>query len=98
MSEAQHRPVNSVAIWGVLVAALALSLVLGVLAPSPLTIAIIFVIAAVKAYLVLAYFVHLSVEPRFIKVIVASILLLLVVLYIGLVPDILVVYGRMDGP
>ena len=67
---------------------LVLSLVLGHLSTSPAVIALIFAIAGLKAYLVLNNFIHLKDEPRFVKVLVIGLVLTLLVLYLGLLPDI----------
>jgi len=93
MSESAHEHPNYLAIFCVLAVALVLSLGLGLVAPSPLVVTLIFAIAALKAYLVLAYYVHLSFEPKFVKVLIGSLFLLLAILWIGLVPDIVYVYG-----
>jgi hypothetical protein len=74
-----HTP-NYVAIWGVLVAALLVSLLLGMLSLPVVTV--------VKAYLVAAYFMHLKFEPVYIVVILAAGLVCLYFLFFGLVPDI----------
>ena len=97
MSDDTHPQTNYVAIWGVLTVALVVSLALGMLAPSPLVITLIFAIAAMKAYLVLAYFVHFTVEPRFVKIMVGSLVVLLAILFVGLVPDILLAFGVPAG-
>jgi ABC-type xylose transport system permease subunit len=77
--------------FGVLIGAFVASLILGHISTSPGVIALIFAIAALKAYLVLNNFVQLKREPRFVKVLVVGLVLVLVALYLGLVPDI--VYG-----
>ena len=48
--------------------------------------------------MVLAYFVHLKVEPRFIKVLVVGVLAVIVILYIGLVPDIVWKPAGVEAP
>jgi caa(3)-type oxidase subunit IV len=75
-------------VFGALLAALAISLVMGMGAPSGAMVIGIFVIATGKAYLVATRFMHVSVEPRFIKVLVFGALAVLLALYVGLVPDI----------
>jgi caa(3)-type oxidase subunit IV len=82
-SESQY-----ILIWGILVAALLVSLVLGYMHLPVVTIVLIFSIAVVKAYLVLAYFVHLRTEPFFIVLIVGAGLACIYFLFFGLVPDI----------
>jgi caa(3)-type oxidase subunit IV len=86
-STEQHHP-NYVAIWGVLVAALLISLLLGSIDVPVVAVVLIFSLALVKAYLVAAYFMHLKFEPFFIVMILAAGLLCLYFLFFGLVPDI----------
>jgi len=93
MSETQT---NYFRIYLILLAALVVSLILGALSSSALTVTIIFVIAGIKAYLVLNHFVHLEAEPRYIKVAVVGFVAILVVLYVGLVPDIVWIYGKPE--
>lgn len=88
MSENSEHQTNYVMIFGLLMLAFIGSLGLGYLDSSPLIIVLIFLIAALKAYVVLAYFVHLKAEPRFVKVLVVGVLTIVVILYVGLVPDI----------
>ncbi|MAE70370.1 MAG: hypothetical protein CME06_07880 [Gemmatimonadetes bacterium] len=97
MSETTEHRSNYFMVFGILVAALAISLALAAVSTGPIVVAAIFAIATVKAYLVLTHFIHLNVEPRFIKVLVIGLLAVLTVLYIGLVPDIVWVFGRMEG-
>ena len=75
-------------IWGILVTALLVSLLLGYMSLPVVTIVLIFSIAVVKAWLVLAYFVHLRREPLFIVLIVGAGLACIYFLFFGLVPDI----------
>jgi caa(3)-type oxidase subunit IV len=77
-----------VAIWGVLVAALLISLLMGAMKLPVVAVVGIFSIALVKAYLVAAYFMHLKFEPFFVLVIVGTGFLCLYFLFFGLVPDI----------
>jgi caa(3)-type oxidase subunit IV len=85
--EAEKHP-NYVALWGVLVAALIISLLMGEMQLPVVTVVLIFSVAVVKAYLVAAYYMHLRYEPRFVVVIAATGLVCLYVLFIGLVPDV----------
>ena len=94
MSEEHASKLSYPVVFGLLVAAFVLSLIIGAITTSPPAIAAIFALSGVKAYLVLFYFLHLRAEPRFIKVLVASLVLLLFCLYIGLMTDIVWVYGQ----
>lgn len=87
------RHVNYAAIWGILMAALVVSLVLAYHEHKALASAIIFSIAVVKAVLVAAYYMHLKFEPRFVVLTVLAGLTCLIILFAGLVLDIVHVYG-----
>jgi cytochrome c oxidase subunit 4 len=91
---ASHRDVNYIAIWVVLVVALVVSLALAFLEQRRVAATIILALATVKAFLVLSYYMHLKFEPRFIAVTVAAGILCMAILFFGLVPDIVHVYGR----
>lgn len=88
-----RRHPNYVAIWGVLMGALLLSLGLAYLEHAFLAALMIFLIAIVKAFLVVAYYMHLKFEPGHVIAIVIAGILALVILFLGLVPDIVQVYG-----
>lgn len=79
---------NYVLIWGVLVSALLVSLFLGYMDLPVVAMVLIFTIAIVKAWLVVAYYMHLKYEPFFIVAIVGAGLACLYFLFFGLVPDI----------
>lgn len=93
-SEHAEKHPNYVAIWGVLVAALAVSMLLAHWKRPYLAAALIFAVAIAKAALVAAYYMHLKFEPRFVVLAVLSGLLCLFILFGGLVLDIVHVYGR----
>lgn len=90
-AKAQHP--NYVAIWGILVAALLVSILMGHLEVPVVAAVLIFSIAVAKAYLVLAYYMHLKFEPLYVAVIVGTGLLCLYFLFFGLVPDIVFASG-----
>jgi caa(3)-type oxidase subunit IV len=85
--EAKKHP-NYVALWGILVAALLVSLLLGEMKIPVLAVVLIFTVAVAKAYLVAAYYMHLRYEPLFIVIILLAGLATLYVLFFGLVPDV----------
>ena len=93
-STAQARHVNYVAIWGILVGALIVSLFLAYWKLPYLAAALIFSVAIAKALLVAAYYMHLKFEPRFVVLAVISGLVCLFILFAGLTLDIVHVYGR----
>ena len=77
-----------VAIWGVLVAALLVSLVLGGMHIPVVTVVLIFSVAIVKAYMVMAYFMHIKGAPIFVTVIMASGALCLYLFFFGTLTDV----------
>ena len=79
---------NYVLIWGILVAALFISLLMGYMSLPVVTVVMIFSIAVVKAALVIGYYMHLKFEPFYIVLIAATGLACLYFLFFGLVPDI----------
>lgn len=83
-----------VAIWGVLLALLGLSLAFAQLGSRVLAVVLIFGVAAAKAALVLGFYMGLKFEPRFVALILAGGLACILVLGGMLVPDIVHVYGR----
>ena len=87
------RHVNYVAIWGVLMAALVISLLLAYLEHAALAAALIYAIAIVKAGLVAAFYMHLKFEPRFVILSVTAGVVCLFILFAGLLLDIVHVYG-----
>lgn len=89
-----QRHVNYVAIWAVLVAALFVSLGLALLQQRQLAGTLILALATVKAFLVISYYMHLKFEPRFIVITIIAGLLCMTILFFGLIPDIVHVYGR----
>jgi caa(3)-type oxidase subunit IV len=86
-AEKSHHP-NYVAIWGVLVAALVVSILLGEMNLPVVAAVLIFSVAIAKAYIVAAYYMHLRYEPFFVVIIIVTGLACLYVLFVGLVPDI----------
>jgi caa(3)-type oxidase subunit IV len=98
MTEAKpNRDRRYIVLWGVLVLALLASLVLGALGSSGAVVAIVFAVAVAKAYLVAAHFMHLSHEPRFVKLVIVGALAVIVILYLGLVPDIVWAESQAGG-
>ena len=84
----ERRQPNYVAIWTVLVAALAVSMGFAYIDRPLLAASLIFAVAIVKAFLVVAFYMHLKFEPGHVLAIVIAGLLALFVLFVGLVPDI----------
>ncbi len=93
VSEEKHHHPNYVAIWAVLLALLLAGIVVGNVQSPALGAALVFGVAGVKAYIVAANYMHLKYEPLFVKLIVASALACIVLVLIGLIPDVVYVYG-----
>ncbi len=93
MAEAAHARPNYVAIYLWLVGLLTVSL-LAVYLPfsQATTVTIIFLIAAAKAVIVAAYFMHMKFERWLIYAMVITPLMLFVIMTVTLIPDI--VYNR----
>ena len=89
---------NYVTIWGVLISALLVSLFLGYMDLPVVAMVLIFTIAIVKAWLVIAYYMHLKYEPFFVVAIVATGLACLYFLFFGLVPDIVFAPSKGGAP
>jgi len=89
----RRRHPNYVAIWGVLMGALVVSLGLAYMEHAFLAALLIFLVAIVKAFLVVAFYMHLKFEPGHVIAIVIAGLLALAILFLGLVPDIVHVHG-----
>ena len=79
--------------FGILIVSLVASIVLAEFVSAAWGIAVIFVIAFYKAYLVVSRFMHLSVEPRGLKVAIGITCLALLVLFAGFYPDIVIMFG-----
>jgi cytochrome c oxidase subunit IV len=90
----EHRHVDYIRIWVVLVALLGVSVVLALLHQRQLAAVLILALATLKAFLVLSYYMHLRFEPRFIALTILAGFLCLAILFLGLTPDIVHVYGR----
>lgn len=84
----ERRQPNYVLIWAALVAALGVSVLVGEMTVPVIAVVLIFSIAVVKAYMVMAYFMHIRFEPLYVTLILGSAVLCLYFLFFGLVPDI----------
>lgn len=77
-----------VAIWGILVAALLVSLLLGGMNIPIVTVVLIFSVAIAKAYMVMAYFMHIKGAPIFVTVVLGSGALCLYLFFFGTLTDV----------
>lgn len=82
-----------VAIWVALLFFLGLSLAIAGLGNVALATSLIFSIALLKAGLVVAYYMRLKWEPRYILGILLSGVAVVAILYFTLIPDIVYQYG-----
>ena len=84
----RHDETNYVAIWGVLCALLGVSVLGPMVGIRFLTLIAAFGIAIVKAYMVCRYFMHLSIEKKWVIYILGFMLALMVVFFGGVAPDV----------
>jgi caa(3)-type oxidase subunit IV len=84
-----HDETSYVAIWGVLCALLAVSVVGPMAGLRLLTLITAFGIAIVKAYIVCSYFMHLNIEKKWVGYILGFMLALMLVFFGGVAPDVL---------
>jgi caa(3)-type oxidase subunit IV len=88
MSEEGHHT-NYVKIWAILVALLVVSVVGPMAEIQWLTLVTAFGIACVKAYLVAVKFMHIGEMPKYISYIVVTCLMLMLVFFAGVAPDVM---------
>lgn len=87
-TESTAKGPSYVAIWGWLVGLLAVGLGASfVPGARAVAVTLLFATALVKAFLVVAYYMHLRLEPRVIYAIAAVPVVFVVVLIVALVPD-----------
>ena len=84
-----HDDTSYVAIWGVLCALLAVSVIGPMVGIRLLTLITAFGIAIVKAYIVCSYFMHLNIEKKWVGYILGFMLALMLVFFGGVAPDVL---------
>lgn len=84
-------------VWALLMGALGVSLALGAAGHHGALVATIFAVAVAKAGLVLTHFMHLRLAPRLPRLILVGAVAVVVVLYLGLLPDITWVFGAPAG-
>lgn len=80
---------NYVKIWGVLVVLLVLSVLGPMLGHPTVTLVTAFGIAFIKAFLVIKYFMHLTVEKKYIGLLLLLMLAFMLVLVAGVSPDVM---------
>ncbi|MDH3652945.1 MAG: cytochrome C oxidase subunit IV family protein [Myxococcales bacterium] len=93
-----HGQAFYVKIWAILLVLLILSILGPIVAPHAefgflkawmITLMTAFGIAVVKAYLVAANFMHLNIEKRYISYLLATMLMLMLLFFAGVAPDVM---------
>lgn len=93
-----HGQAYYVRIWAILLVLLIVSILGPILAPHlefgflkawMITLMTAFGIAVVKAYLVAANFMHLNIEKRYISYLLATMLMLMLLFFAGVAPDVM---------
>ena len=94
----EHGQAYYVKIWGILLVLLIVSILGPVLAPHlefgflkawMITLITAFGIAVVKAYLVAANFMHLNIEKRYISYMLGTMVVLMLLFFAGVAPDVM---------
>ncbi len=90
---AAHEHPNYIALWGVLLALLFAGIGAGFLGNHVLAAVLVFGVAFVKAWIVAMNYMHLQFEPKLVKIVVLGAICIVFLVFVGLVPDIVYVYG-----
>ena len=85
---------NYVKIWGILLGLLVVSVVGPMLGIPVLTLITAFGIAIVKAYLVIKYFMHLTVEKKYVGFLLLTMIAFMLVFVGGVSPDVMKHQGQ----
>lgn len=80
---------NYVKIWGILLGLLVVSVIGPMVGIGWLTLVTAFGIAFVKAFLVIKYFMHLTVEKKYIGMLMLTMLAFMLVFFAGTSPDVM---------
>lgn len=86
---ADHGPGFYIKIWALLLALLIVSIVGPMFGHVWVTLVTAFGIALIKAGMVAAYFMHLNIEKRYIWYLLYTMLLLMLLLFMGVAPDVM---------
>jgi caa(3)-type oxidase subunit IV len=87
--ETDHGPGFYIKIWALLLVLLIVSILGPMFGHVWVTLITAFGIAVVKAGIVAAYFMHLNVEKKYIWYLLSTMLLLMVLMFMGIAPDVL---------
>lgn len=86
---AAHPHPDYVRVWMILLALLVVSILGPMLGIFWVTLITAFVVAVIKALMVAAYFMHLNIERVYIKYLLFTVLILMLVLFAGVAPDVM---------
>ena len=89
-----HSPARYIKIWAILLVLLCVSIVGPMVGIKWLTLITAFGIALVKAGMVCAYFMHLNIEKKIAWYVLTATLLLLLVFFTGIAPDVMKPSGQ----
>ena len=89
IEHAEHAHPDYVKIWAILLVLLAISIAGPFLGIPVVTLITAFGIAIVKAYLVAKNFMHLNIEPRYAVYLLLTMLLLMLLFFAGVAPDVM---------
>ena len=93
MSE-EHHETNYYKIWAVLLVLLVISVLGPLLGIRAVTLITAFGIAFVKAYLVAKHFMHVTVQPKFVVYLLSTCLVLMLLFFAGVSPDVMAPEGE----
>ena len=93
MSETQTHHPNYVKIWAILVVLLGVSVLGPMLGIQIVTLITAFGIAIVKADLVAKHFMHVNIEPKYVTMLLVTMLVFMLLFFAGTSPDVM----RFDG-
>ena len=83
-----HHP-NYVKIWAILCVLLVISVIGPMFEIRVVTLITAFGIAVVKAYMVAKYFMHLTIEPRYITYLMTTMLVFMLLFFTAVAPDVM---------
>ena len=89
-----HGPGFYIKIWALLLALLVVSIIGPMFGHVWVTLLTAFGIAVVKAGIVAAYFMHLNIEKKYVWYLLYAMLFLMVLLFLGVAPDVMMHGGR----
>jgi caa(3)-type oxidase subunit IV len=92
MSETAHT--NYVKIWAILVALLVASVLGPMIGIKVVTLITAFGIALVKAYLVARYFMHLTIEKKWVGYLLVTMIAFMAIMFGGTAPDVMLHEGQ----